>query len=405
MSATVLAASGWLAAAAALVVVWLLRLEGERRMALVAQAAHELRAPLGAALLGLHGVVDGAAGARRVAAVELELRRAGLALADLDAAPRGRRAPGRTEALDVRALLAEAVEAWRPLAAALAGELHVDAAGPPLVVRADRLRLTQAVGNVVLNALEHGAGPVRVRVHATSTHVRIEVRDHGPGLPAPVAALAGTPPRRPPRPRARDRRARRRRPRRPAAHRAGHRGRVRRARAPARRRAARARVAAHRPGARRRRAARRAGRAPPDEPAARAARERRRGMSRRRRAVLLLGLALLLGGLAASDVARREAAVRAQLGPVVAVVVARADLPAGRALTGADLGLRRVPARYAPVGAASVPETLIGQRLASAVPRGGVPRRRADRGRAARRPARAQGRARRGGRRPRRRRA
>ena len=94
-------------------------------------------------------------------------------------------------------------------------------------------------------------------------------------------------------------------------------------------------------------------------------------MSRRRRAVLLLGLALLLGGLAASDVARREAAVRAQLGPVVAVVVARADLPAGRALTGADLGLRRVPARYAPVGAASVPETLIGQRLAGAVPRGG----------------------------------
>ena len=99
-------------------------------------------------------------------------------------------------------------------------------------------------------------------------------------------------------------------------------------------------------------------------------RAERRGMSRRRRAILLLGLALLLGGLAASDVARREAAVRAQLGPVVAVVVARADLPAGRALDGADLGLRRVPARYAPVGAASVPETLIGQRLASAVPRG-----------------------------------
>jgi signal transduction histidine kinase len=193
VSATVVAASGWLVAAAALVVVWLLRVEGERRMALVAQAAHELRAPLGAALLGLHGVVDGAAGARRVGAIELELRRAGLALADLDAAPHGRRAPGRTEALDVRALLLEAIEAWRPLAAALAGELHVDAAGPPLVVRADRLRLIQAVGNVVLNALEHGAGPVRVRVHATSAHVRIEVRDHGPGLPGPVAALAGTP--------------------------------------------------------------------------------------------------------------------------------------------------------------------------------------------------------------------
>jgi pilus assembly protein CpaB len=94
-------------------------------------------------------------------------------------------------------------------------------------------------------------------------------------------------------------------------------------------------------------------------------------VSRRRRAVALLGLALVLGGLAASDVARREAAVRAQLGPAVEVVVARADLAAGRAVGAGDLGLRRVPVRYAPVGAATMPETLIGQRLAAPVERGG----------------------------------
>ena len=186
-----LAVVGWLAALAAFATVAALRVSTERRMALVAEAAHELRAPLSAALLGLHGVVADAAAARRVAAVELELRRAGLALEDLDAAPRGRRAPESAEPLDVHALLADAVEAWRPLAGALAAELHFDAAGQRLVVRADRLRLTQAVGNLVLNALEHGAGPVRLRVHATRTHVRVEVRDHGPGLPAPVAALAG----------------------------------------------------------------------------------------------------------------------------------------------------------------------------------------------------------------------
>ena len=162
-------------------------------MALVAEAAHELRAPLSAALLGLHGVVADAAGARRVAAVELELRRAGLALADLDAAPRGRRAPELAEPLELRAVLAEAVEGWRPLAGALGGELLFDPAGSRLLVHADRLRLTQAVGNLVLNALEHGAGPVRIRAHATRTHARIEVRDQGPGLPAPVAALAGGP--------------------------------------------------------------------------------------------------------------------------------------------------------------------------------------------------------------------
>jgi pilus assembly protein CpaB len=94
-------------------------------------------------------------------------------------------------------------------------------------------------------------------------------------------------------------------------------------------------------------------------------------VSRRRRAIVLLGLALVLGGLAASDVARREAAVRAQLGPAVDVVVARADLAAGRAVSGGDLAVRRVPVRYAPVGVATVPETLIGRRLAAAVPRGG----------------------------------
>ena len=63
--------------------------------------------------------------------------------------------------------------------------------------------------------------------------------------------------------------------------------------------------------------------------------------------------------------------MRDQLGPVVEVVVARADLAAGRSLDASDLAVRRVPARYAPAGAATVPETLIGQRLAAPVERGG----------------------------------
>ena len=186
-----LAVAGWAAALAALGVAAGLRASTARRLALVAQAAHELRGPLGAALLGLHGVVSDAAGRRRIAAVELELRRAGLALADLDAAPRGRRAPDRAEAVDVGALLTDAVDAWRPLACAFATELIVDDRAAHVLVRADRLRLTQAVGNLVLNALEHGAGPVRIRVHPAGGRVRIEVRDHGPGLPAPIAALTG----------------------------------------------------------------------------------------------------------------------------------------------------------------------------------------------------------------------
>lgn len=94
-------------------------------------------------------------------------------------------------------------------------------------------------------------------------------------------------------------------------------------------------------------------------------------MSRRRRGALLLGLALALGGLAASDVARREASMRSQLAPLVTVVTASRDLEPGHSLRASDLALRRVPARYAPIGAGAPPEELLGRSLAAAVPRGG----------------------------------
>ena len=72
-------------------------------MALAAQAAHELRGPLSAALLA----VDGLEPSARATAIELELRRAALAVDDLAAAPRGRRTPGRVSSFDLGELLAE----------------------------------------------------------------------------------------------------------------------------------------------------------------------------------------------------------------------------------------------------------------------------------------------------------
>lgn len=92
-------------------------------------------------------------------------------------------------------------------------------------------------------------------------------------------------------------------------------------------------------------------------------------MSRIRRAALLLGLALVLGGLAASDVARREAALDRELGPTVDVVVARGNLERGRRLRLGDLGLRRIPRRFAPAGAVAAPEDVVGAKLAIPVAR------------------------------------
>ena len=95
-------------------------------------------------------------------------------------------------------------------------------------------------------------------------------------------------------------------------------------------------------------------------------------MSRRRRAALLLGLALVLGALAASDVARRESALRSELAPLVDVLVARGPLEAGERLAAEDLARRSLPARFAPAGAVGVPpELLIGRRLAVPVAEGG----------------------------------
>jgi len=93
-------------------------------------------------------------------------------------------------------------------------------------------------------------------------------------------------------------------------------------------------------------------------------------MSRRRRSLLLLGLALLLGGLAASDVASREAALERRLGPLVPVVVARTALPAGEPVDPRRLTVRHVPARFAPRGGFAVPGEAAGRRTASAVAAG-----------------------------------
>jgi signal transduction histidine kinase len=172
----------------------------ERRVgALVAQASHELRGPLSAARLGLHGLAD--EDSARLAAIDLELQRAALALDDLAAAPQRRRAGELHRPVELGALLREAAGAWSALARAHDVTLVVEPPPSPVLVEADPLRLAQACGNLAANAIEHGGGTVRVRVRAVAAgHTRIEFTDAGPGLPAPVADLVAA---------ARGRRARR----------------------------------------------------------------------------------------------------------------------------------------------------------------------------------------------------
>jgi signal transduction histidine kinase len=135
-----------------------------RRLDRVAFAEHELRGAVTAlALIGAR-----AGGDREPTAVQLDRLCAGLA--DLRAARGGGQpAPGRAS-VDV-ARFAEALLApWRPL-----GMSRRVAPGPRVI--ADRGRLAQALGNLVANAAEHGAGGAELRTRRLGDGVRLEVRN------------------------------------------------------------------------------------------------------------------------------------------------------------------------------------------------------------------------------------
>ena len=83
--------------------------------------------------------------------------------------------------------------------------------------------------------------------------------------------------------------------------------------------------------------------------------------------MLLGGLALVLGGVAASDMAGRERALDERLGDPVSVLVSRDAVAEGDRLRPADLATRRVPARYAPRGALQSPAEVAGLRAATAI--------------------------------------
>jgi signal transduction histidine kinase len=190
VTAQAVALAGWVAAAAAIVVAAVASRALRERAQEAARACHELRGPLTAARLGLQlGVRTGELSPSRLRAIDQELGRAALALEDLGGAPP--RDLRSLERIDLRELLADSVEAWRAFAGARGVELTWRWLGGRAHAWGERLRLAQATGNLIANAIEHGGGTVEVRGRAANGTARIEVLDDGRGLPAPVAELAG----------------------------------------------------------------------------------------------------------------------------------------------------------------------------------------------------------------------
>jgi signal transduction histidine kinase len=182
-----LALSGWAFAAA--FAIRSVRIE--RRLQLVAQADHELRGPVCALSLAVEALGRHPELRRRAAALDAHLDRLRLGLADLEAARAGRRAAPRPREVRLDGLARAATEAWAPAVRNAGGELSFEWRAGPVVARADRARLSQALGNVLANAVEHGGRRVAVVGDREGEDVRIAVHDSGTAVPWRPAAGRG----------------------------------------------------------------------------------------------------------------------------------------------------------------------------------------------------------------------
>ena len=168
-------------------------LDRERRF--VADASHELRTPVAVIKTELEGALRAGGHDPRVrealvAAVEECDNLAQLAEDLLVVARTGAGAlPLRCEPLAAEAVLEGVHRRFADRAGERGREIAVDAP-PDLRLYADDLRLRQALGNLVDNALRHGEGEIRLRAAAAAGGVTLAVQDAGPGFEPDIAGRA-----------------------------------------------------------------------------------------------------------------------------------------------------------------------------------------------------------------------
>lgn len=166
-----------------------------RERAFVADASHELRTPL--AILttelevaahpdrspeDLREFVDSAADeVRMLTRISEDLLTLTQAGAD--------ELPLQLETLDARRTLEDVAHAFRPRAVEEGRSLGFDAPSD-LWLQADGLRLRQALGNLVVNALNHGGGAIVLRGRRAGDRIELSVEDSGSGLPPDFVASA-----------------------------------------------------------------------------------------------------------------------------------------------------------------------------------------------------------------------
>jgi signal transduction histidine kinase len=160
----------------------------EHERAFVADASHELRTPLAILRTELElALAEGRTTTElreAISSVSAEADRLTQLSEDLLTIAQTERGelPLRRTRVDLRQIL-ESVRRRFARRAQDEGRA-IEIVGPQLTVSADPLRLEQAIGSVVDNALRYGAGAIQLELLAAGQSAEIHVRDHGQGFPA-----------------------------------------------------------------------------------------------------------------------------------------------------------------------------------------------------------------------------
>jgi signal transduction histidine kinase len=172
-----------------------LRRSYERERRFVGDASHELRTPVAVVKTELEGALrtgDFGPAVREalVAAIEecdhlAQLAEDLLVIARAGEGP----LPVRLEALCARPVLEGVRERFADRAGQRGRRIRV-AAGADVRVHADVVRLGQALGNLVDNALRHGEGEIRLSARRADGGVELDASDDGPGFEPDIAGRA-----------------------------------------------------------------------------------------------------------------------------------------------------------------------------------------------------------------------
>ncbi len=146
---------------------------GRRRTALN-EALHELRRPLQALTLAAPAVAKaGPAG------VDSSLQMAALALERLEREINGEPATLAPAPIPAQPLVGSAVGRWKARAALAGGSLELRWRAGEAIVAGDRCGLSQALDNLIVNAIEHGGPTIVVAASRREGRLRIAVTDSG----------------------------------------------------------------------------------------------------------------------------------------------------------------------------------------------------------------------------------